>query len=125
MYAPLSWLRTPRTLRGRLVRLLVVRTAGFAAVVSVLLVGQVIAVRPSSAPFEPSPLAMPAWNSTIAAVYPHCVGADEWPEGTPASAVVAHRFADDTTAKIDFMTAWDQNHNASDVDDVWVLGICA
>jgi hypothetical protein len=126
MSAPLiTWLRTPQTLRGRLVRLLVVRMIAFGTVVSVLLIGQVFTLSPTSAPFESEPSTVPTWNATIAAVYPDCVDAAAWPKGAPASAVVAHRYADGTTAKIDFKTAWDVTHDDSDVNDLWVLGICA
>jgi len=47
-----------------------------------------------------------------------------WPTGTPADFVVVHSFRTDDHRKIAFDVAWRLNHNDTDVDDVWVIGVC-
>lgn len=125
MEALTTWLQGPRTFRSRLVRLLVVRTAAFGAVVAGILVGQVIPVQPSAAPLEPPPVAIPSWTAADALAHPECVPSAQWPEGSFAPAVVAQGSGDSSSRRIAFDKAWAMNHNATDVDDVWVIGICA
>lgn len=115
---------TPRTLRGLVLRVLVPRAAAFALVVLVLLLGRAMAVNPSSAPFEEIPAGVPTWSAADRAAEPDCVPSADWPTGTPGSAVVVHRYSDDSTVRLAFDVAWDLNHNATEVDDVWVLGVC-
>ncbi|MET3963171.1 hypothetical protein ABIE44_003105 [Marmoricola sp. OAE513] len=124
MNALRSWTR-PRSLRLQVLRLLAVRVVGFGALVATVLIGQMVAVRPSAAPFETTPSALPSWTAADQAGNPDCVPAAAWPAGSPATAVVAHSFSDDLTRRIDFDDAWAANHNATDTDDVWVLGICS
>ncbi|MCZ4498062.1 MAG: hypothetical protein JWQ74_615 [Marmoricola sp.] len=117
-------MRAPRTLRHQVLRVLVPRVAGFAAVVFVLLLGKVMAVSPTSAPFEALPTAVPTWSSADRAAEPDCVAAADWPEGTLADEVVVHRFADDSTVRMAFTDAWAANHDVTEVDDLWVLAVC-
>ncbi len=113
-----------RTFGALLMRALIPRTIGFAAISAALLVGQAMAVSPSSAPIESLPTVAPTWTSAIAAAHPGCVPSVQWPAGKPASAVIAHRFSDDTTDRIAFDVAWALNHDSSESNDVWVLGVC-
>lgn len=124
MNPALRRLRTPRTLRGVLLRVLVPRATVFALVVLVLALGRAMAVEPSAAPFEQIPTGLPVWSLAEQAAQPDCVPAAQWPTGKPGSAVVVHRFSDDSTQRLAFDAAWRLNHNATEVDDVWVLGIC-
>lgn len=125
MDALTTWLQGPRTFRSRLLRLLVVRTAAFGAVVAGVLVGQVIPVQTSAAPLEPAPTPVPAWTAADALAHPECVPSAQWPEGRLAPAVVARRSGETDSRRIAFDKAWEMNHNATDVDDVWVVGVCA
>jgi hypothetical protein len=115
---------TPRTLRGVLLRVLLPRTTAFAMVVLVVMLGRAMAVAPSAAPFEAIPTGEPTWSAAEQAAEPDCVPSADWPTGTPGSAVVVHRFSDDSTQRLPFLTAWRLNHNDTEVDDVWVLGVC-
>lgn len=119
----LTWGK-PRTFRALLMRALIPRTIGFAAISAALLVGQAMAVSPSSAPIESLPTVAPIWTPAIAAAHPGCVPSAQWPAGRPAAAVIAHRFSDDTTDRIAFDVAWSLNHDSSESNDVWVLGVC-
>ncbi|MCW2854555.1 MAG: hypothetical protein JWR52_170 [Marmoricola sp.] len=113
-----------RTFGSRVLRTLIPRVVGFAAISSALLVGQAMAVTPSSAPIDSVPSVAPVWSAAIQAAHPGCVPSAQWPAGKPASAVIAHRFSDDSTDRIAFGTAWALNHDTSESNDVWVLGVC-
>ena len=113
-----------RTFRSVLLRTLIPRTVGFAALAAALLVGQAMAVNPSSAPIGSLPTPAPVWTAAIQAADPGCVPSAQWPAGKPASAVIAHRFSDGSTDRIAFDTAWSLNHDATESNDVWVLGVC-
>lgn len=113
-----------RTFRSILLRLLIPRAVGFAAIAAALLVGQAMAVNPSSAPIDSLATPAPVWTPAIQAAHPGCVPSTQWPAGKPASAVIAHRFSDDTTDLIGFDTAWSMNHDATETNDVWVVGVC-
>ena len=115
---------TPRTLRGLVLRVLVPRAAAFAMVVLVLMLGRAMAVNPSAAPFEEIPAGVPSWSAAEQAAEPDCVPSADWPTGKLGSAVVVHRYSDDSTQRLALDLAWDLNHNATEVDDVWVLGVC-
>lgn len=124
MDALIRWMRAPRSLGSQVVRVLLPRVGVFAAVVSVLLLGKVMAVNPTSAPFEPLPSTVPTWSAAERAASPDCVAAADWPEGTPADEVVVHRFTDSTNVRIAFLDAWKLNHDLTEVNDVWVLAVC-
>jgi hypothetical protein len=113
-----------RTFWSILLRTLIPRAVVFAAVAAALLVGQVMAVNPSSAPIDSQSAAVPVWTPAIQAAHPGCVPSAQWPAGKPAASVIAHRFSDDTTERIAFDTAWSLNHDNSESNDVWVLGVC-
>lgn len=113
----------PPQLGRHLLRLLVVRTAGFAALVTILLAGPGLAVDATSSP-DAAPDTVPTWGRVEQAQFPGCVPAAQWPEGQFAGELVVYRYADGTVARVDFGDAWDGNHNATDVDDVEVLGMC-
>lgn len=124
MKLPVSRPATPRTLRGVVLRVLLPRAAVFALVVVVLTLGRAMAVDPSSAPLEQLPTGVPTWSAADRAAEPDCLPSAQWPAGKPGSAVVVHRFSDDSTRRLAFVTAWKLNHNGTEVDDVWVLGVC-
>lgn len=125
MDALITRLRAPRTLGVTVMRMLFVRTLGFASVVVVVLIGSVMSMQASAAPLDNAPIQLPSWTAGDEVTYPGCVDAAEWPAGELSTAVVAHSFLDGTVSKVAFDKAWDANHNSSDVDDLWVLGICA
>ncbi len=116
--------RRPRPLSSFVVRILVPRTVLFSTVAGALLVGQVMAVDELASPADVSPAPMPTWSTADAAAHPDCVAAEDWPEGKPADAVVVHRFRDGVTVRVAFDAAWSANHDATETNDVWVLGVC-
>jgi len=124
MEALTRWLRAPRTLGSQMLRVLVPRVGIFAGVVTVLLLGKVMALNPTSAPFEPLPSTVPTWSAAEQAASPGCVPASDWPEGTPADEVVVHRFSDGSHVRIPFVDAWKANHDLTEVNDVWMLAVC-
>lgn len=115
---------TPRSLASYVVRTLVPRTVLFGSLSTALLVGNAMAVDPLAAPADATPDASPTWTAEVAAAHPGCVDAEAWPEGRPAEVVVAFSFADDAVEEIGFDRAWSRNHNDSEADDLWVLGVC-
>jgi hypothetical protein len=102
-----------RTFWSILLRTLIPRAVVFAAVAAALLVGQVMAVNPSSAPIDSQSAAVPVWTPAIQAAHPGCVPSAQWPAGKPAA-----------SERIAFDTAWSLNHDNSESNDVWVLGVC-
>lgn len=124
MNALAAGMRAPRTLWSCVARVLVPRLALFGALGSALLVGNAMSLSPSAAPLEQLPDAKPTWSATERAAEPDCLPAADWPSGKPGSEVVVHRFSDGSTQRVDFLRAWRQNHNKTEVDDVWVLGVC-
>ncbi|MGO4258478.1 hypothetical protein [Marmoricola sp. RAF53] len=114
----------PRPLSSYVVRVLVPRTVLFSTVAGALLVGQVMAVDPLAAPADSEPVRVPSWTAGDAAAHPGCVASRDWPEGRPADAVVVHSFRDGVRERMDFDVAWARNHDASESDDVWVVGVC-
>jgi hypothetical protein len=105
-------------------RVLAPRALVFATVSGVLVVGSAMAVSPSSSPVEELPQAVPTWSVADRAAQPECVPTAQWPEGRLGSAVVVHRFSDDATLRVSFLEAWRTNHNQTEADDLWVLGVC-
>ncbi|RNL63161.1 hypothetical protein EFK50_15770 [Nocardioides marmoriginsengisoli] len=116
--------RPARSLGSTVLRVLVPRALVFATLSGVLLVGSAMAVSPSSAPAEALPRVAPTWSVADRAAQPDCVPTASWPEGRLGSAVVVHRFSDDATVRLPFLEAWRTNHNESEADDLWVLGVC-
>jgi hypothetical protein len=123
MKALIDRLRAPRTLQVTVLRLLFVRSVGFIAIATAVLVGQG-SVRASAAQFDPAPLPIPLWTTADAIANPDCVAAARWPAGELPGSVIVHSFGTHTTKRVDFATAWRLNHNQIDADNLWVLGIC-
>jgi len=128
--------RRPRTFKSFVLRVLVPRALVFGAGATMLLVGQAMAVSPSVGPSGP-PLTEPAgqpseqvlagppsWTAADAAAYPGCVRSAAWPTGRPAERVVVHSFREDRHRALAFDVAWRLNHNDTEADDVWVVGVC-
>lgn len=113
----------PRSFGTLVLHVVVPRALIFASIAAVLLVGNVMRMNPSAARLAPVQV-QPVWTAADQAAQPGCVPSSQWPEGTPGSAVVVHRFSDGATLKVPFMTAWRANHDATEADDLWVLGVC-
>jgi hypothetical protein len=117
------------TLKSFLLRRTVPRLVVFGAGAAILALGQVLAVNPSvhysAVPVEQVVAAAPAWDDTDAAAYPECVPSSAWPTGTPAGFLVVRAVREDAHRKMAFDLAWGLNHNHTEVDDVWVVGVCA
>jgi hypothetical protein len=52
------------------------------------------------------------------------VSSSVWPAEQVASSLVVYRFRDHTLRRMPFATAWQANHDDTEVDDVWVVGAC-
>jgi hypothetical protein len=115
--------RGPRTLGSVMVRVVLVRALLFSSVAAVLLIGNVMAMNPSAARTTPTVIA-PTWSAADRAEQPGCFPSGTWPSGVPASAVVVYRFSDHATVRVPFGAAWRANHDATEVDDLYVLGVC-
>jgi hypothetical protein len=100
----------------------------FGAVSVTLVLGQAMGVASaspsSSIPAGQRAAPLPSWSAADAASYPGCVPLSAWPKGALADFVVVHRFRDGVRTKVAFDTAWAANHNDTEVDDMWVLGVC-
>lgn len=116
--------RRPRPFGWYVARTLVPRTVLFLALAAALLVGQALAVDPLAAPASVEPAALPAWTDADAVANPGCVPSSFWHTGTPAAAVVVYGPADTRGVRMAFDTAWALNHDASETNDVWVVGVC-
>lgn len=114
----------PRTLTSFLLRVLLPRTVLFGVGAAILGLGQVLAVNPSAALAEDTGVQTPTWTAEDRAAHPECTPASDWPAGAPAEHVVVHSFRDGLHHKVRFDRAWDANHNDTEVDDSWVLGVC-
>ena len=117
----------PRTLKSLVLRVVVPRLLLFGAVATMLGLGQALAVDPSaqsSALPERHASAVPAWQPTDERTFPGCRAMAAWPTGTPAAYLVVHSFRDGRTTRMAFDTAWARNHDDTEVDDVWVIGVC-
>lgn len=124
MNALTARMRAPRTLWSQVVRVLTPRLVIFGALASALLVGNAMSLSPSAAPLDQTPPMMPAWSAADRAAEPDCLPAADWPAGKPGAAVVVHRFSNGSVERVPFLDAWRENHNDSEADDVWVLGVC-
>ena len=120
--------RRPRTLRSFLLRVVVPRLVAFLGIAAMLGVGQAMAVAPSALstglPPERVAPATPAWTAHDAQAFPGCRPAAAWPSGTPAAYVVVHSFREDRHRTMAFDVAWRANHDDTEADDVWVIGVC-
>ena len=118
----------PRTFKSFVLRAIVPRAVLFALGAGILALGHAIALTPSanSSAQPPAPTASrpPVWTAADATAYPGCESAADWPAGTPAGFIVVHSFRDDEDRRMAFDLAWRVNHNDTEVDDVWVLGVC-
>ena len=113
-----------RSLGSYVARTLLPRTVIFGALSAALLVGNAMSVDPLAAPADSTATALPTWTSEVAAAHPDCVDVAAWPEGRPAETVVAYSFQGQAADEVAFDRAWALNHNASEADDLWVLGVC-
>lgn len=124
MNALIARMRAPRTLGSQVVRVLTPRLVVFGALASALLVGNAMSLSPSAAPLDQALPTMPTWSAADRAAEPDCLPAAAWPAGKPGAEVVVHRFGDGSVERVPFLDAWRENHNDTEVDDVWVLGVC-
>lgn len=117
---------TTRTLRSFVLRALVPRAAVFAAAAAILALGHAMALEPSvsASATAGEVVSAPSWTSADQRAFPACTPAGNWPTGRAADHVVVHSFRDDGRLKIAFDDAWQRNHNTTEADDVWVLGVC-
>jgi hypothetical protein len=115
-----------RTFASVAVRILVTRVAAFGVGAAVLAVGHLMAPISSSASVPAGDMArrLPSWTAADAAANPGCVPFSSWPAGVPAEFLVVHSFRDNTHRKVAFATAWADNHDDTEVNDVWVVGAC-
>ena len=108
-------------------RLLVPRALLLVGVAVAILLGHAMAFALSSHQHRshaPNVLVMPAWTAADAAAHPECTSARDWPRGTPAPYLMVHDFRAHTERKMAFSRVWRRTHNATEVDDVWVVGVC-
>ena len=113
----------PRSFGTLVLHVVVPRALVFASIAAVLLVGNVMRMNPSAARLAPTVIE-PTWSAAARAAEPDCLPSDQWPSGVPGSAVIVHRYSDGETVRVPFMTAWRANHDASEANDLWVLGVC-
>jgi hypothetical protein len=115
-----------RTFASVAARMLLTRVAVFAAGAAVLVLGSLMAPVTSAAsvPAVDTGRRLPSWTPADAAANPGCVPSSAWPTGAPAPFVVVHSFRDNVHRKVEFATAWAANHDDTEVDDVWVVGVC-
>jgi hypothetical protein len=109
-------------------RTVVLRVAAFGVLAAIIGLGQAMTLDPSAdasaAQVESIADPPPSWTSADASAFPGCVSLSTWPSGTPAPYVVVQSVREDTHRRLTFDRAWRLNHNATETDDVWVLGVC-
>ena len=115
-----------RTLKSFVMRALLTRVAPFVAVAAMVLVGRALGPEQSAqlAETATSQTPAPTWTAADWTDHPECVPLAEWPTGTPAGFVVVQAVGTTVHTRLAFDRAWQLNHNATEVDDVWVLGVC-
>lgn len=117
-----------RTFRSTLLRAVVPRLVVFGAGALVLIVGHTVAADPTVpsilVPAERVAGVAPSWTAADAAAHPECTPSATWPAGRPAGHLVVQGVRDGSHRKVTFDRAWRLNHNATAVDDLWVLGMC-
>jgi hypothetical protein len=118
--------RRRRTFGSAVVQMLVTRVAVFGVGAAVLALGHLLAPISSSAavPADDTARPLPSWTAADAAANPGCVPFSSWPAGAPAEFLVVHSFRDNVHRKVAFAAAWADNHDDTEVDDVWVVGVC-
>lgn len=108
-------------------RVLLPRVAMFGSLAACLAVGHVMAMNTSAHAAgrgQREAEHRPAWHPGYAAQYPGCVPSYAWPTGQLASSLVVYSYRDHVRRRVPFAAAWHANHNATEVDDVWVIGVC-
>jgi hypothetical protein len=115
-----------RTFASTVVPMLVTRVAVFGVGAGVLALGHLLAPISSSAavPADDTARQLPSWTASDATAHPGCVPFSSWPAGVPAEFLVVHSFRDNVHRKVAFDAAWADNHDDTEVDDVWVVGAC-
>jgi hypothetical protein len=116
---------TCRTLRSLLLRTLVFRVVMFGVATAILGLGRMLPVEPST-PLSAEQLSTqtPSWTTADQRAHPRCVPAASWAEGRLAGFIVVYSFRDHGRRKVAIAEAWETNHNQTEADDLWVLGIC-
>jgi hypothetical protein len=114
----------PRPLSSYVARALIPRVVVFAALASAVLVGQVMAVDPLAAPVDPLPSVHHGWSVSDAVANPDCIAASAWHQGDVAGTVIVYGAGDAHGVRMRFDDAWRRNHDPSEADDVWVVGVC-
>src|SRR3954447_14460713 len=91
--------RPTRTLKSFVLRALLPRAAVFVVGSLVLVVGQMMAVDPSSSvsaeQAEHRVAQAPAWSFADLSAFPGCVPSSAWPAGKPAGHLVVHGSGDE------------------------------
>ena len=116
-----------QTLTAVALRVLVPRLALFLAVCVTLACGHALGqgfASGSAAVTGDQTLSVPSWSTADTTEHPECTPAEKWPAGDLAAYVVVQAVRDGVHRKITFDRAWRLNHDDTDVDDVWVLGVC-
>jgi hypothetical protein len=109
-------------------RTVVLRVCAFGVLAAIIGLGQAMTLDPSTdasaAQVESIADPPPSWTSADASAFPGCVSLSTWPSGTPAPYVVVQSVREDEHHRLAFDRAWRLNHDATETDDVWVLGVC-
>lgn len=117
-----------RSLRSFVMRVLVPRVAMFGCLAACIALGHVMAMDTSAHATGRGPaeagMHRPTWHPQYAAEYPGCMPSYAWPAGQLASSLVVYSFRDQVRRRVPFAAAWRANHDATEVDDVWVIGVC-
>lgn len=119
-------LRRPATEPFALVlgRLVVARMVFLVALAVPLVLGQQLAPSWSSQPMVRPIESAPAWSSADSLAFPGCMPTRLWDEDQVPSALVVHRYADERHLRLDLDTVWRINRNATETDDLYVIGSC-
>jgi hypothetical protein len=121
----MSWgRREPRPFGWYLARTMIPRTVVFAALAAAMLVGEALASDPLAVRVADEPAPVPSWTAADATANPSCVPSAAWQPGVPAAALVVYRVGDSRGVRMPFDTVWARNHDATAVNDVWVVGVC-
>ena len=109
-------------------RVLLPRLALFFTCCLALALAQALTVGTStgaSAATAGEPLRVPSWSAVDHRQHPECTPVADWPANRPPAYLVVESVRDRVHRKISFDRAWRLNHDATDVDDLWVLGACS
>jgi hypothetical protein len=92
---------------------------------AVLGLARPVSADPSAQPtYEQAPSPMPSWTEADQRAHPRCLASAAWPKGRTADVIITYSFRDHVRRRVAFAEAWKWNHNRTEVDDIWVLGIC-